>query len=114
MDPEGAMQTSAGSGAHRPNGEVHDEMATEPAFMQTSGSPERRYALVVLGLGPTWVGAVSDWLRPTHPTNSLQLALYSLVPFYRVAIVLDLALARRLGRDRDVISDQACRSGAAQ
>jgi predicted MFS family arabinose efflux permease len=56
--------------------------------------------LMGLGLGPTWVGAVSDWLRPTHPTHSLQLALYSLVPFYLVAIALDLALARQLRRDR--------------
>jgi predicted MFS family arabinose efflux permease len=59
--------------------------------------------LIGLGFGPTWVGAVSDWLRPTHPTNSLQLAFYSLVPFYLIAIVLHLVLARRLGRDRGVI-----------
>jgi predicted MFS family arabinose efflux permease len=56
--------------------------------------------LIGLGLGPTWVGAVSDWLRPTHPASSLQLAFYSLVPFYFVAIALHLALARRLGRAR--------------
>jgi predicted MFS family arabinose efflux permease len=60
--------------------------------------------LIGLGLGPTWVGAVSDWLRPTHPGNSLQLAFYSLVPFYLIAIVLHLALARRLARDRDAVS----------
>ena len=70
--------------------------------------------LIGLGLGPTWIGALSDWLRPTHPENSLQLALYSLVPFYLVAIVLHLALARRLGRDRDVISTQARWSEATQ
>jgi len=58
--------------------------------------------LIGLGLGPTWVGAVSDWLRPTHPSNSLQLAFYSLVPFYLLAIALHLALARRLRRDRGV------------
>jgi predicted MFS family arabinose efflux permease len=68
--------------------------------------------LMGLGIGPTWVGAVSDWLRPTHPTNSLQLALYSLVPFYLVAIVLDLALARQLRRDRGVITAAACGSEA--
>jgi predicted MFS family arabinose efflux permease len=59
--------------------------------------------LIGLGFGPTWVGAVSDWLRPTHPENSLQLAFYSLVPFYLIAIGLHLALARRLGRDRGVL-----------
>jgi predicted MFS family arabinose efflux permease len=56
--------------------------------------------LIGLGLGPTWVGAVSDWLRPAHPDNSLQLAFYSLLPFYAIAIALHLVLARRLGRDR--------------
>jgi hypothetical protein len=56
--------------------------------------------LIGLGLGPTWVGAVSDWLRPTHPANSLQLAFYSLVPFYLIAIGLHFTLARRLGRNR--------------
>jgi len=54
--------------------------------------------LLGLGLGPTWVGAWSDWLRPTHPEHSLQLALYSLLPFYLVAIILNLALAQRLKR----------------
>jgi predicted MFS family arabinose efflux permease len=54
--------------------------------------------LIGLGLGPTWVGAWSDWLRPTHPNNSLQLALYSLLPFYLIAIILDLALAQQLAR----------------
>ncbi|WP_414902201.1 spinster family MFS transporter [Sphingomonas flavalba] len=52
--------------------------------------------LIGLGLGPTWVGAVSDWLRPDHPVNSLQLAFYSLVPFYLIAIAFHLALARHL------------------
>ncbi len=70
--------------------------------------------LIGLGLGPTWVGAVSDWLRPTHPANSLQLALYSLVPFYLVAIGLDLALARRLARDRNLLPAQACQSDPVQ
>jgi predicted MFS family arabinose efflux permease len=70
--------------------------------------------LIGLGLGPTWLGAVSDWLLPTHPANSLQLAFYSLVPFYLVAIVLHLALARRLGRDRGMIPTQPCRSDAAR
>jgi MFS family permease len=46
-----------------------------------------------LGLGPTWVGAVSDFFRASHPHHSLQLALYLLVPFYLVAISLFLWLA---------------------
>jgi predicted MFS family arabinose efflux permease len=54
--------------------------------------------LIGLGLGPTWVGAWSDWLRPTHPTDSLQWALFSLLPFYVIAIILHLALALQLKR----------------
>jgi predicted MFS family arabinose efflux permease len=54
--------------------------------------------LVGLGLGPTFLGAVSDWLRPAHPEHSLQLAFYSLVPFYVLAILCFLWLARALKR----------------
>ena len=49
-----------------------------------------------LGLGPTYVGAASDFFRADHPDNSLQIALYTLVPFYVFAIVLFLFLARVL------------------
>lgn len=55
--------------------------------------------LVGLGLGPTFLGAVSDYLRPAHPEHSLQLAFYTLVPFYVLAVVLHLWLARLLKRE---------------
>jgi predicted MFS family arabinose efflux permease len=51
-----------------------------------------------LGLGPTYVGAASDYFRAAHPHNSLQIALYTLAPFYVVAILLFLRLARILSR----------------
>jgi predicted MFS family arabinose efflux permease len=51
-----------------------------------------------LGLGPTYVGAVSDHLRAAYPGHSLQIALYSLSLFYVVAILLFLWLARILKR----------------
>lgn len=51
-----------------------------------------------LGLGPTYVGAASDYFRPAYPENSLQIALYTLAPVYILAIGLFLLLARRLGR----------------
>jgi MFS family permease len=49
-----------------------------------------------LGLGPTYVGAASDFFRASHPYDSLQMALSSLAPFYLVAILLFLSLARVL------------------
>jgi predicted MFS family arabinose efflux permease len=54
--------------------------------------------LIGLGFGPTWLGAMSDYFFPTHPEHSLQLAFYTLIPFYVIAIVLHLMLARRLKR----------------
>ena len=52
--------------------------------------------LVGLGLGPTIVGKVSEWLKPTHPDHSLQLAFHSLVPFYVLAVLCFMWLARAL------------------
>jgi MFS family permease len=49
-----------------------------------------------LGLGPTYVGAASDYFRASHPGHSLQFALYTLLPFYALAIVLFVWLARVL------------------
>ena len=54
--------------------------------------------LVGLGLGPTFLGAMSDWLRPAHPEHSLQLAFYTLVPFYVLAVLCFLWLARAMKR----------------
>ena len=55
--------------------------------------------LIGLGLGPTFLGAVSDYFRASHPDHSLQLAFYALVPFYALAVVLHLWLARVLKRN---------------
>ncbi|HVS77211.1 MAG TPA: MFS transporter [Steroidobacteraceae bacterium] len=49
-----------------------------------------------LGFGPTYVGAVSDFFHAGHPLHSLQIALYSMTPFYVVAILIFLWLARIL------------------
>jgi MFS family permease len=56
--------------------------------------------LVGMGLGPALVGAVSDFLHASHPRHALQLAFYALLPFYGVAILLFLVLARVLRRER--------------
>jgi predicted MFS family arabinose efflux permease len=53
-----------------------------------------------LGLGPTYVGLASDFFRATHPDNSLQMALYTLAPFYVFAIILFLFLARVLRKEQ--------------
>ena len=55
--------------------------------------------LVGLGLGPTYLGAVSDWFRPDYPEHSLQMAFYTLLPFYVFAVLLHLWLARALQRE---------------
>jgi predicted MFS family arabinose efflux permease len=52
--------------------------------------------LIGLGLGPTYLGAASDYFRAVNPDHSLQLAFYTLIPFYVLAIVMFLMLARRI------------------
>jgi predicted MFS family arabinose efflux permease len=52
--------------------------------------------LIGLGLGPTYVGAASDFFRTYYPDHSLQMALYTLTPFYGLAIFLFVWLARVL------------------
>jgi MFS family permease len=54
--------------------------------------------LIGLGLGPTFLGAASDFFRPRHPEHSLQMAFYSLVPFYVVAVLGFVWLAPALKR----------------
>jgi hypothetical protein len=56
--------------------------------------------MIGLGLGPTFLGAMSDHFRAESPEHSLQLAFYALVPFYAGAIGLQLLLARTIGRAR--------------
>ena len=55
-----------------------------------------------LGLGPTYVGAASDWLKARHFAEPLQYALFSITPFYLIAIFLFLWLARILRAERKV------------
>ena len=49
-----------------------------------------------LGLGPTYVGAASDYFLSQGLENSLQIALYTLAPFFVLAILIFLSLAKRL------------------
>lgn len=54
-----------------------------------------------LGLGPTWVGAASDWFTAHGQPHGLQLALFTVSPFYLIAIGLFLWLARVLRRQEE-------------
>jgi len=60
-----------------------------------------------LGLGPTFVGAASDFFRATHPHHSLQVALYLLASIYAVAVLLFLALARALRNESLAVGEAA-------
>jgi len=51
-----------------------------------------------LGLGPTWVGAASDYFGMQGVAHPLQVALLTLTPFYLIASFLFFWLARILGR----------------
>lgn len=54
--------------------------------------------LIGLGLGPTYLGLASDFFQATHPDNSLQMAFYTLIPFYALAVAMFLLLARSIRR----------------
>jgi len=85
-------------------------LSSAVALVQEEVRPEERVmsgALLLLvmnfiglGLGPTYVGAASDFFRASHPDNSLQMALYTLVPFYGLAIALFLWLGRVFAREK--------------
>jgi MFS family permease len=84
-------------------------LSSSVALVQEEVRPDQRVmsgALLLLvmnfmglGLGPAYVGAVSDHFHASHPEHSLQIALYSLTPFYVVAILIFVALARVLRRE---------------
>jgi len=85
-------------------------LSSTVALVQEAVRPEERVmsgALLLLvmnfiglGLGPTYVGAASDFFKAAHPHNSLQMALYTLVPFYVLAIGLFVWLARLFKREK--------------
>ncbi|WP_333590777.1 spinster family MFS transporter [Brevundimonas sp.] len=54
--------------------------------------------LIGLGLGPTYLGFMSDWFSASHPDNSLQMAFYTLLPFYVLAIAMFIGLAGKIRR----------------
>lgn len=73
-------------------------------FVQSEVAPECRVisgALLLLvmnfiglGLGPTYVGMMSDFFHPTYDEHALQAAYYALAPMYLIGAGLFLWLAR--------------------
>lgn len=57
--------------------------------------------LIGLGLGPTYLGAASDFFQAEFPDNSLQMALYTLLPFYGLAILMFMNLARTIRKQAE-------------
>ena len=55
--------------------------------------------LIGLGLGPTYLGAMSDHFRSGGADNPLQMAFYSLLPFYLIAIAIYVALSAAIARE---------------
>lgn len=55
-----------------------------------------------LGLGPTYLGAMSDYFRATDPAHSLQLAYQTLIPFFALAALLQYLLSRALAREAKI------------
>ena len=88
-------------------------LAASVALVQEEVRPDQRVmsgALLLLvmnfiglGLGPTFVGAASDWFKAHGSTHSLQSALFTLTPFSVIAILLFLWLARTLRRQERTV-----------
>ena len=77
-------------------------------FVQGEAAPEQRVIsgallllvmnLIGLGLGPTYVGKLSDHFRPTHGAHALQAAYFALAPMYLIGAALFVILARLILR----------------
>lgn len=90
-------------------------LSSAVAFVQEAVRPDEKVLagallllvmnLIGLGLGPTFVGAASDFFHASHPHHSLQLAFYALLPFYGLAIGLFLWLALVLRNKRATSGD---------
>jgi MFS family permease len=84
-------------------------LSSAVALVQEESAPNQRVmagALLLLimnlmgmGIGPTFVGALSDRLRAAHPQHSLQMALLALAPLYILAVILFLVLTLVLSKE---------------
>ena len=57
------------------------------------------YNIVGLGLGPLFVGMLSDFLRPQLGDDSLRWGLMGIIPFALAAAATQFAMTRHLDKD---------------
>lgn len=57
------------------------------------------FNIVGLGLGPLFIGIVSDALKPLHGDDSLRWALMAIIPLAAIAGIAQFAMTRHLERD---------------
>jgi predicted MFS family arabinose efflux permease len=79
-----------------PQGLTFTYLAPAVAVVQNLVPPSRRSTasamllfvlnLLAVGCGPLYVGAVSDWAKPTYGVESLRVALYALIPFFVLGV----------------------------
>ncbi len=103
------LAAGARAARHRDDASTISTSRPRSALVQDEVRPNQRVlagALLLLvmnfiglGLGPTWVGPASDWFKAQGHAQYLQSALYTLTPFYLIAIALFLWLARILRRE---------------
>jgi predicted MFS family arabinose efflux permease len=87
---------------------VASYLAPALAVVQNAVPPAQRGAssalllfmlnLIGLGGGPVFIGQMSDYFKPTYGVLSLQMALYSLTPFFLLTLLAHYAASRALGR----------------
>jgi MFS family permease len=86
-----------------PQGLTFTYLSPAVAVVQNLVPPSRRSVasamllfvlnLLAVGCGPLYVGAVSDWAKPTYGVESLRIALYALIPFFVLGVGCNWAAA---------------------
>lgn len=56
------------------------------------------------GLGPLYVGSISDWFKPTHGNDALTFGILALIPVMLAAVVGQLLIARAIGRNAEAFA----------
>jgi MFS family permease len=91
-----------------PQGLTFTYLAPAVAVVQNLTPPSRRSTasamllfvlnLLAVGCGPLYVGAVSDWAKPTYGVESLRIALFALIPFFILGVGCNYAASVAMKR----------------